>query len=205
MADMPSWLKRHFKSLKLEVSEHLWLAKNKNRLAGRQTKNGNGGAGGDDASDQSPVIRNDLRSNRRHNKNDKNAYRDYSKRCDEVLFYQNNCALRCAQEAAAAATTTTAKPLNTERNDNNNVKKTDDGAAAQKTCVKSGAKNVCDNAASTECCDRNCECQRRFCAQIAKRRYFCTFFFFFCFTLTLIMLLVFAIKMEKAPIQNDSE
>lgn len=137
---MPSWLKKHFKSLKLEVSEHFWLAKNKNRLADRRM-----------ATDQSPVIKNDLRSNRRHNKNDKNAYRDYSKRCDEVLFYQNNCAVRCAQEAS--------KPLNTEQNDNNNVLKTDD--AEQKICVKS-AKNVCDNAASNECCDRNCEFSRRF-------------------------------------------
>lgn len=144
---MPSWLKKHFKSLKLEVSEHLWLAKNKNRLADRRKKNGDD----DDAIDQSPVIRNDLRSNRRQNKNDKNAYRDYSKRCDEVLFYQNNCAVRCAQEAS--------KPLNTEQNDNNNVKKTDD--ARPKTCVKR-AKNVCDNAASNECCDRNCESSRRF-------------------------------------------
>lgn len=128
------------------MSEHLFLAKNKSRLTGRQKKNSNGD--GDDASEQSPIIRNDLRSNRRHNKNDKNAYRDYSKRCEEVLFYQNNCAMRCAQEAA--------KPLNTEKNDNNNVKKTDD-EAAQKTCVKSCVKNVCDNAASNECCDRNCE------------------------------------------------
>lgn len=145
---MPSWLKKHFKSLKLEVSEHLWLAKNKNRFADRCKKNGDGD---DDASVQSPVIRNDLRSNRRHNKNDKNAYRDYSKRCDEVLFYQNNCAARCAQEAS--------KPLNTEPNDNNNAKKTDD--AGQKACVKS-AKNICDSAASNECCDRNCEFSRRF-------------------------------------------
>lgn len=139
---MPSWFKRHFKSLKLEVSEHLWLAKNKNRLAGRQKKNGDAV----DVSDQSPVIRNDLRSNRCHNKNDKNAYRDYSKRCEEVLFYQNNCAMRCAQEAA--------KPLNTEPNDGNNVKKTDD--AGPIACVKS-VKNVCDNAATNDCGDRNCE------------------------------------------------
>lgn len=149
---MPSWLKKHFKSFKFEVSEHLWLAKNKNRLVGRHQKNGN------IVNDQSPVIQNDLRSNRRLNKNDKNAYRDYSKRCEEVLFYQNNCALRCAQE--------TEKPLNTEPDDDNNVKKTDDAAAndatadavAQQTCVKS-VRNVCDNAASNECCDRNCEFQ----------------------------------------------
>lgn len=142
---MPSWLKKQFKSLKLEVSEHLWLAKNKNRLNDRHKKNDSGV--GDDASDQSPVIRNDLRSNRRHNKNDKNAYRDYSKRCEEVLFYQNNCALRCAQEAA--------KPLNIEQNDHNNAKKTDTDAG-QTTCVKI-VKNGCDNAAPSECCDRNCE------------------------------------------------
>lgn len=142
---MPSWLKKQFKSLKLEVSEHLWLAKNKNRLNDRHKKNGSGV--GNDASDHSPIIRNDLQSNRRHNKNDKNAYRDYSKRCEEVLFYQNNCALRCAQEAT--------KPSNVEQNDNNNVKKTD-ADAGQKTCVKI-VKNGCDNAASSERCDRNCE------------------------------------------------
>lgn len=153
---MPSWLKKQFKLLKLEVSEHLWLAKNKNRLVGRHKKNGGVDSGG--GSEQSPIIRNDLRSNRRHNKNDKNAYRDYSRRCEEVLFYQNNCAMRCAQE--------TVKPLNTERNDNDDdVKKTENdggGAAAdaaivaQKACAKS-VRSVCDNAATNECCDRNCE------------------------------------------------
>lgn len=140
---MPSWFKKHFKLLRLEVSEHLWLVKNKNRLSDRHGKNGD-----NNACDKSPVIRNDLRSNRRHNKDDMNAYRDYSKRCEEVLFYQNNCALRCAQGQAA-------KPLNNEnKNDNNNVNKTDN--AGQSACVKS-VKNVCDNATSTECCDRNCE------------------------------------------------
>lgn len=41
-------------------------------------------------------IRNDLKCNRY--KDEKNAYRDYSKLCDKILLQQNNSALRCAQE-----------------------------------------------------------------------------------------------------------
>lgn len=146
---MPSWLKKHFKSLKHEVSERLWLAKNKNRLSDRQQRH----ASADINGNQSPVIRNDLRSARRHNKDDKNAYRDYSKRCAEVLFYQNNCAVRCAQEPLATS------PTDTEQIDKSNLNKTDN--------VKSVTENVCDKdnlnnaattaTASTGCYQQNCE------------------------------------------------
>lgn len=84
---MPFRIKKYFRELKSEVSEHFWLAKNKNRLLNRQKI--------DDCKKTTSIIRNDLR---RSNKNEKNSYRDYSKNCDEILFYQNNCALRCDRE-----------------------------------------------------------------------------------------------------------
>lgn len=124
---MPSWLKKHFRLLKREISEHVWLAKNKNRLAASVKSSGC------DIT-KSPIICNDLKLNRSYsNKNDKNAYRDYTKRCDQVLLYQNNCALRCAQEQ---------KPLNIDSvNRAVSVKKTN---------------NNCDKTAS-DCCNDECE------------------------------------------------
>lgn len=84
---MPFSLKKYLCELKTELGEHLWLAKNKNRLENRRKIN--------DA-EKTRVIRNDLR---RPSKNDKNSYRDYSTRCDEATFYQKNCApSRCNQQ-----------------------------------------------------------------------------------------------------------
>lgn len=100
---MPSsWLRKRFRAFKSELSGHLWLPKNKNRSVGRKNA--------DTECVKSPVIRNDLL---RYNKNDKNAYRDYSRHCEEVLFYRNNYALRCANGSPDEN-----KPLNTETKTN---------------------------------------------------------------------------------------
>lgn len=119
---MPFGLKKYFRELKSEVSEHLWLAKNKKRLLKRHKVND---------CKNSPIIRNDLR--RSVNKNEKNSYRDYSKNCDEVLFYQNNCALRCEREE----------------------KIQNDILAEERKCSKK-CTNLCRNDCS-ECVQKNCE------------------------------------------------
>lgn len=119
---MPLGLKKYFRELKSEVSEHLWLAKNKNRLLSRRKVA---------ACEKPPVIRNDLR---RPNKNEKNSYRDYSTHCDEVLFYQNNCALRCSREP-----------------------KLQNDVAAEERARGKSASCVCSGQNATECTVNNCE------------------------------------------------
>lgn len=85
---MPFSLKKQLKTIKHEFSKFLPSTPLKSSKSHKYA---------DESQTTFRNIRNDLRCRNRY-KDEKNAYRDYSKICDKILLHQNNCALRCAQE-----------------------------------------------------------------------------------------------------------
>lgn len=91
-------------------------------------------------------IRNDLKNRSRY-KDEKNAYRDYSKLCDKILLQQNDCALRCAQEEKVS-NLRRSEALVGDREHKDNLKKCNNVLAVEESSGRDSRVGVKDESES---------------------------------------------------------